>query len=74
MCVIMSMCVDECMSVFALHMISMLIINVHILHVYVLENMGMCEYMCAVRIFIYEVLLMYLWQFTYGNACQCACG
>lgn len=59
MCVIMNMCVDDCMFVFVLHMISMLIINVHILLVYVLENMGMCEYLCAVKIFIYEFLLMY---------------
>lgn len=60
MCVIMNMCVADCMSVFVLHMISMIIINVHILHVYVLENMGMWEYICAVKIFIYEFLLMYL--------------
>lgn len=59
MCVIMNMCVDDCMFVFVLHMISMLIINVHILLVYVLENMGMCEYLCVVKIFIYEFLLMY---------------
>lgn len=60
MCVIMNMCVADCMSVFVLHMISMIIINVHILHVYVLENMGMWEDICAVKIFIYEFLLMYL--------------
>lgn len=59
MCVIMNMCVDDCMFVFVLHMISMIIINVHILLVYVLENMGMCEYLCAVKIFIYEFLHMY---------------
>lgn len=59
MCVIMNMCVDDCMFVFVLHMISIIIINVHILLVYVLENMGMCEYLCAVKIFIYEFLLMY---------------
>lgn len=59
MCVIMNMCLDDCMFVFVLHMISMIIINVHILLVYVLENMEMCEYLCAVKIFIYEFLLMY---------------
>lgn len=59
MCVIMNMCVDDCMFVFVLHMISMIVINVHILLVYLLENMGMCEYLCAVKIFIYEFLLMY---------------
>lgn len=52
------MCVDDCMSVFIPHMISILIINVHSVQVYVLENM--CEYMCVVKIFICEFLLVYI--------------